>query len=497
MTNNNLLLPGGDEDPLASLEKKLQLLRDHVTGVARGFKNGLFLYGSGGMGKSYTVLRHLEKLEAPYQLFNGRMTGKGLFLTLGRAPDAVHVLEDMERLTRDPDAQGVLRSALWAQPGHDRIVTWTTATDGAQRFVFRGGLILISNRPLADLPELRALATRIEVHRLDVTEAELAAQMRHLAGQGYRQHDKTLLGPDECLQVTEHVLRECRAAGCPLDLRLQQKGFQTYLQWREEYCHCDWRDLLAASVREATYHFRHETNPLPREARRTQRRSVLRDPRPDRRRQGTGAALRGADGQLPRRLLPPQGRGRKRGIRRRRCRVTVPRGTSSRLGRFSHGTRRHGRLSSDLRPERTLPWPPPSANCRPAPAIPTGPRPCRAANARAQQRRLQPQAPFPRSDPPHLLRHLPRPALRPQDAQRRGTGGEHQTPCSQPGPHLHLRPKKESKPSQLTSRLQGCRSAAGGPASLPQETSSACAATGPCGGGYPSPAHQRRAFVML
>jgi hypothetical protein len=276
MMNGNLLLPGADENPVASLEKKLQLLRDYVTAVAKGFKNGLFLYGCGGMGKSFTVLRHLEQLEAPYQLFNGRMTGKGLFLTLGRAPDAIHVLEDMERLTKDPDAQGVLRSALWAQPGHDRLVTWTTATDGAQRFVFRGGLILISNRPLADLPELRALATRIEVHRLDVTEVELTAQMRHLAAQGYRQHDKTVMGPDECLQVTEHLLRECRAAGCPLDLRLQQKSFQTYLQWQNEYCHCDWRDLLAASVREATHHFRHETNPLPREARRTQRRDVLR-----------------------------------------------------------------------------------------------------------------------------------------------------------------------------------------------------------------------------
>ena len=92
--------------------------------------------------------------------------------------------------------------------------------DGPQRFVFRGGLILISNRPLADLPELRALATRIEVHRLDVTEAELTALMRDLARKGYRQQDKLVIGPEECLQVTEHLLKECRAAGCPLDLRL-------------------------------------------------------------------------------------------------------------------------------------------------------------------------------------------------------------------------------------------------------------------------------------
>ena len=275
--SSTLLIPEADDNPLNSLRKKLQLLSDLVIAVIMRFKYGLFLYGGGGIGKSFNVLRILKEHETPYQLFNGRMTPKGLFLALARAPDAIHVLEDMERLTKDPDAQGVLRSALWSQPGHDRVVTWTTATDGAQRFTFRGGLILISNRPLADLPELRALATRIEVHRLEVTEAELTAQMRHLASQGYQQDGKAVLGPEECRQVTEYLLRECRTAGCPLDLRLQQKSFQTYLQWRNEYCHCDWRDLVAVSVREATHHFRHESNPLSREARIAQRRNALRD----------------------------------------------------------------------------------------------------------------------------------------------------------------------------------------------------------------------------
>jgi hypothetical protein len=251
-------------------------VRDHATAVAKGFKTGLFLYGAGGVGKSYTVLRHLESLQAPHQLFNARMTAKGLFLSLYRAPDAVHVMEDMERLTKDADAQGVLRAALWAQPGHERVVTWTTATDGALRFTFRGGLILISNRPLADLPELRALATRIEVHRLEVSDAELIALMRDLARRGYRHFDKTVIGPEECLQVTEHLLSECRTAGCPLDLRLQQKSFQTYLQWEADWSASHWHDLIAASVREATHHFRHESNTLPREARRAERRNTLR-----------------------------------------------------------------------------------------------------------------------------------------------------------------------------------------------------------------------------
>jgi hypothetical protein len=273
MTND---LVFAEAAPLDILERKFQVIRDHVTAVAKGFKTALYLYGPGGTGKSFTVLRHLESLEAPYVLYNSRMTAKGLFLSLSRAPGAVHVLEDMERLTRDADAQGVLRSALWAQPGHDRVITWTTATDGGMRFVFRGGLILISNRPLADMPELRALATRIEVHRIDVAEAELAALMRELAGKGFRHRDKLVLGPEDCLQVTEHLLKECRTSGCPLDLRLQQKSFQTYLQWESDWSSSHWRDLVSASVREATHHFRHDPDLLPREDRRVRRRNILR-----------------------------------------------------------------------------------------------------------------------------------------------------------------------------------------------------------------------------
>jgi hypothetical protein len=267
----------GDPVALASLENKIEVIRDLVTGVAKGYKHGLFLYGGGGMGKSYAVLDQLRRLEVPYQLHNSRMTGKGLFLALKHAPDAIHLLEDMERLTKDADAQGVLRSAMWAQPGHERIVTWTTAKDGLERFVFRGGLILISNRPLADLPELRAFATRIEVLHFEATDAEQTARMHALASQGYRLRDKTVIGATECFEITEHLLNECRASGCPLDLRLQQKSFQTYLQWESDLTALHWKDLMAASIREAAHHFRYESDPISQEAKRKRKRNCVRE----------------------------------------------------------------------------------------------------------------------------------------------------------------------------------------------------------------------------
>jgi hypothetical protein len=121
------------------------------------------------------------------------------------------------------------------------------------------------------------MATRIEVFRFEATEAELTAQMYDLASRGYHRRDKMVIGPEECLEVTQHLLSECRAAVCRLDLRLQQKSFQTYLQWESDLTTLHWKDLVAASVREAAHHFRHESNTMPQEARRKHKRSVIRE----------------------------------------------------------------------------------------------------------------------------------------------------------------------------------------------------------------------------
>ena len=121
------------------------------------------------------------------------------------------------------------------------------------------------------------MATRIEVLRLEFTEAEQTVRMRDLASRGYRLQDKMLIGPEDCSEITEHLLSECRAAACPLDLRLQQKSFQTFLQWESESTKLHWKDLVAASVRQAAHHFRHEPNTMSLETRRKQKRNLIRE----------------------------------------------------------------------------------------------------------------------------------------------------------------------------------------------------------------------------
>jgi hypothetical protein len=260
---------------LASLDDKLRLVADLVAAVVGGYSTGLFLYGGGGVGKSFSVLKQLALLKADYRVFNSRMTAKGLYLVLENYPDAVHVLEDMERLTNDRDAQGVLRSALWSQGDQERTVTWVTA-EGEQRFGFRGGVIMLSNRPLANLPELQALATRISVFKLEVSDVEMAAQMRRIARNGWSRYQHRL-DAEQARAVAEYLIHECRAAHCPLDLRLLDHAASYYLLWESGHSACHWHDLVSSRVRQAACPFKHAVSNLSAAERQDRERDLVRN----------------------------------------------------------------------------------------------------------------------------------------------------------------------------------------------------------------------------
>lgn len=66
--------PRCDEYHLMQLDQKLQLVRDRTAGVALGNSTGFYLHGNGGIGKSYTVLSELERLQVSFKLFNSHIT---------------------------------------------------------------------------------------------------------------------------------------------------------------------------------------------------------------------------------------------------------------------------------------------------------------------------------------------------------------------------------------------------------------------------------------
>jgi hypothetical protein len=263
----DLALSAEDRKRLAELEPKHKLVRDRVRGVVESIHTGFYLWGDGGTSKSYTVLDELQKEKADYIIHNSRMTGRGLVDTLCRLPSSVHVIEDCESIFDDRRAWGVLRSALWSQSTKrpmERDISWT-AYNTDIRFVFTGGIILIANKKIDDLPELSALATRITVLQLIATFGQVAALMRSVALQGYT-FGQDFLTPKECLEVAEYVIDRMRSLERPLDMRVYINGVKDYLQYKIGHSDTDWKDLIETRLRRVTILRERRSDVMSREA---------------------------------------------------------------------------------------------------------------------------------------------------------------------------------------------------------------------------------------
>jgi hypothetical protein len=245
-------LTRADRAHLETLDGKFRHARDVVKGVAGRFHTGMMLHGEGGTGKSYLVLEELRRLQTKYVLHNSRMTGRGLVDSLDRNRDDIHVLEDAETMFDDRRSWGVLRSALWSQSKKkppEREVTWT-AFRTQIRFVFTGGIIIISNSNLTEaIPEMRALKTRINVLGLDVTNDEMRALMKKICTGGYA-YGEHFMTPGECWEVATYIIDRMEQLHRSLDLRLLMNGFRDRMQYKAGLSDSDWKLLLEGRIKE-------------------------------------------------------------------------------------------------------------------------------------------------------------------------------------------------------------------------------------------------------
>jgi hypothetical protein len=240
-----------DEEALEALEAKLQLVRDRVRGVAAGFHPGFYLWGRGGCSKSFSVEAVLKETDTPYKLSNGNITPKALFELLRDYPDIVHVLDDVEPLLLNNQSHGIVRAALWGQAGGDgrqhRVVGWHI-TRRKEEVEFTGGIIFIANCPLADIPQLAALAGRVHPVHFHASNREITAFMRKLAKDGHR-HGADFLPPEVCAEVVDAIVDRTERLKTNLDLRIYVAACQDRLQWQAGLAERHWLDHLDARMR--------------------------------------------------------------------------------------------------------------------------------------------------------------------------------------------------------------------------------------------------------
>jgi hypothetical protein len=240
-----------EEALLESLNGKLQLVRDRVRGVAAGYHPGFYLWGPGGSSKSFTCEETLREAGTPYKLSNGLITPKGLFEVLRDHAAVVHVLDDVEPLLLNKDSHGILRAALWGQVAKNgrqyRVVEWSISKK-KEKFEFTGGIIFIANCPLADMPQLAALAGRVHPVHYQVTNQEMIAFMRKLAKNGHR-HGPDFLPPEDCAEVVEAIVERVECLERNVDLRIYVNSCQDRLQWAAGLSERHWLDHLDARMK--------------------------------------------------------------------------------------------------------------------------------------------------------------------------------------------------------------------------------------------------------
>ena len=217
-----------DESLLLSFERKRQLIRDRVRGVAEGYHTAVCLVGRPGTSKTVTVKEELDRLEIPYVICNARMSPMGLFELLAEHPEHVIVLDDITTLLSNAQALQILTAALDGDPGQPRPVTYKTKNED-RKIDFCGGIIILANVPLRHTPLAQAVASRVVELEHEPTDEEIAAFMRSVAAKGYKG-----LSAEKCQEVVAFVIQETRAYDERLDLRHMTKAFDDRRQWEHK-----------------------------------------------------------------------------------------------------------------------------------------------------------------------------------------------------------------------------------------------------------------------
>jgi hypothetical protein len=171
---------------------------------------------------------------------------------------------------RQASTENCVRSAV--QPYLEGLA-WTTHTLDAE-FTFYGGIILVGNRPIDDVPELRAAKTRIACLHLEFSAAEIQARMRAIARRGF-DHVGFRLEPGVCLEVCAYLIEQSKSLRRPLDVRLFINCLNDRVQWEQGDAACHWQDLVAARVQEGPTTLQHRLDRDSRETRKQRERTIV------------------------------------------------------------------------------------------------------------------------------------------------------------------------------------------------------------------------------
>lgn len=198
---------GGDADD--DINHKFAAFGRFAAGVIKGRMKSLIAYGSGGVGKTYTVTQELQKAgkkifdpemhdpgdsEYDYVKMTGKMTAAAVYQAMYEHNGKILLFDDCDAVLQDDNAINLFKGAL--DTSGDGSIDWgsakklkdSTGTEIPGKFAFNGSAIFISNLNMGkdkngkqENPQLQPIASRGYGINLTMDASKTMDRIRHIA----------------------------------------------------------------------------------------------------------------------------------------------------------------------------------------------------------------------------------------------------------------------------------------------------------------------------
>ena len=227
------------ESKNSNLDKYFRPLIELVKVVVKGEEFGLIIYGDGGLGKTYSVLKAMSELNLEYGTefiyVNSYVTPLELYNLLWEHNGKVIILDDVEKLLKDEKTIGILKACLEANLSNKRIVSYFSTTnklDAPEQFEFEGKLIIIMNEIKNSKKSVESLISRVLTYELNFNYHERIQIMYELA--------KELNIPFE---LVDFVKENVTPANTNLNLRTLKHLYNIYSYYKANGNQEKWKEL--------------------------------------------------------------------------------------------------------------------------------------------------------------------------------------------------------------------------------------------------------------
>jgi len=142
-----------------SVTERFGFINQFVTLVSLKKLNSFILTGSGGLGKTYSVIEGLKKSgkkeDKDFVVIRGYSTAKALYRNLFENNGKVIIFDDADSVHKDAVGANILKAALGSEDR--RMISWNSeraeSDDLPSRFQFTGRVIFISNLSQDQFPQ--------------------------------------------------------------------------------------------------------------------------------------------------------------------------------------------------------------------------------------------------------------------------------------------------------------------------------------------------------